>query len=224
MFSVNNNVVANSLSAVPPVSSTSVISSNSAAPSSASSLSSESTVSGVTVTTQSTATFTTPHETASLPPPSTQTSNVNFMTSPPVGMPTGVQPMITYSVVGANPKTQTLTVTSNQFLSPNPPLLPVNGHYIYHPNPLMTGAIPIHPSAVYPVLPTKPIIRNDLKPPGDTIMALTKGIEAVSLNEDAEAKSQANSKPLISTATKIEEGLEKIEKVENLPQALKAQT
>ena len=119
------------------------------------------------------------------------TNNISFIT-PPVTIAAGVQPMLTYSVVGAPPKSTPLTVPSNQFLPQNTGLSPVNGHYIYHPSPahIVGGAIPIHPSAVYPVLPPKQIICPELKPQVQTatITALTNEMEAATINDDLDVE------------------------------------
>ena len=114
------------------------------------------------------------------------TSSVNYLSSP-VTIAAGVQPMLTYSVVGAPPKSTTVTVASNQFLPQNAGLPHVNGHYIYHPTPthIMSGAIPLHPTAVYSAIPPKQLIRSDLKShiQSASITTLSNELEAVSINE-----------------------------------------
>jgi len=156
-----------------------------------------------TASTSTTVTQTSHVEPTTLPPVSTvvtsevalsksiasTSSGVSFLSSP-VTIAAGMQPMLTYSVVGAPPKSTTLTVASNQFLPQNAGLAPVNGHYIYHSTPahIMSGAIPIHPTAVYPVIPPKQLIRSDLKPQvqAAAIATLTNELEAVTINEKAD--------------------------------------
>ena len=105
--------------------------------------------------------------------------------------------MLTYSVVGAPPKSTSLTVASNQLLPQNTPLPPVNGHYIYHPTTthFVSGAIPIHPTAVYPVIPPKQLIRSDFKPQAQaaTITALASEMEAATINDKSELENSGKS-------------------------------
>ena len=226
LYNVNNNVISPPLSVVAPVSDPSVTSSSSLVHSSVSSLSSEPSTSSVTVISQSVTPTTSALESVAKPIPTTQFSKVNLgnYVSSAATLSAGVQPLITYSVVGTHPKTTTLTVTTNQFLTQNPPLPPVNGHYIYHPNPIMSGAIPIHPSAVYPVLPQKQIIRNDLKPqiPASAILTLSNGLEATTINDKVESKSQTKLGSLVAkvSSTEANKSSDKIIKAENSPPVL----
>ena len=154
------------------------------------------------------------------------TSSVNYLSSP-VTIAAGVQPMLTYSVVGAPPKSTTVTVASNQFLPQNAGLPHVNGHYIYHPTPthIMSGAIPLHPTAVYPVIPPKQLIRSDLKPhiQSASITTLSSELEAVSINEKTGCE-LSNKAHLFNTSKSTGDSAEKTENNEILLNAINAET
>ena len=54
----------------------------------------------------------------------------------------------------------------------------------------MSGAIQVHPSAMYSVLPPKPVLRPEYKPQIAAITALTNGLESAKISSDVETDSQ----------------------------------
>ncbi|CAK8689408.1 unnamed protein product [Clavelina lepadiformis] len=91
----------------------------------------------------------------------------NGVITAPVTLTSGVQPILTYTVISGPPKSTSLSAASNQFVPSGPPH-PPSCPYIFHPTPshIVNGALPMHPPNLYSFVPppNQHVVHSDVKP------------------------------------------------------------